>query len=128
MIRVQPAQRETSAPTLSMARHIVLEWREPGPYFDAEPVAHCATFAPDGDVMTENIVQLEIFPEPRYIEVIDPRAAIGPDTRVSALYRVRYGEARVVHDVYHDRHGWYCAEHGPKCLAVGDAVDVAASR
>ena len=78
--------------------------------------------------MVEKFVQLEIFPEVRHIEAVDPRVAIGPDTRVSALYRVRYGEARVVHEVYHDRHGWYCAEHGPRCLAVTDAVDSAAAR
>lgn len=66
-------------------------------------------------------VQLEMFPEVRHIEAVDPRIAIGPDTRVSAMYRVRYGETRVVHQVYHDRHGWYCAEHGPKCSAVFDA-------
>ena len=38
------------------------------------------------------------------------------------MYRVRYGENRQVHEVYHDRHGWYCAEHGPKCPAVSDAA------
>jgi hypothetical protein len=73
-------------------------------------------------------VQLEIFPEVRHVEMVDPRVAIGPETRVSALYRVRYGEARQVHQVYHDRHGWYCAEHGPACSAVGDAVDAASAR
>lgn len=78
--------------------------------------------------MTERIVQLEIFPEVRHVEMVDPRVAIGPETRVSALYRVRYGEARQVHQVYHDRHGWYCAEHGPACSAVGDAVDAASAR
>jgi hypothetical protein len=41
---------------------------------------------------------------------------------------VRYGDAPVVHQVYHDRHGWYCSEHGPMCSAVRDVVDVAASR
>ena len=73
-------------------------------------------------------MQLDIFPEARHVEAVDPRVAIGPDTRVSALYRVRYGDAPVVHQVYHDRHGWYCSEHGPTCSAVSDAVDVAASR
>jgi hypothetical protein len=73
-------------------------------------------------------VQLEMFPEARHIEAVDPRVAIGPTTRVSALYRVRYGEARVVHQVYHDRHGWYCAEHGPACSAVVDATQAAGSR
>ena len=78
--------------------------------------------------MTERLVQLEIFPEVRHIERVDPRVAIGPDTRVSALFRVRYGEARQVHEVYHDRHGWYCAEHGPRCTAVGDALNVDSAR
>jgi hypothetical protein len=79
-------------------------------------------------MLAERIVQLEIFPEPRHIEAVDPRLAIGPDTRVDALFRVRYGEARQVHQVYRDRHGWYCAEHGPECSAVSDAVDVANRR
>ena len=70
--------------------------------------------------MTERIVQLEIFPEARHVEAVDPRVAIGPDTRVSALFRVRYGETPQVHQVYHDRHGWYC-EHGKTCPAVHDA-------
>lgn len=79
----------------------------------------------DGDALTEKTVQLEIFPESRHVEAVDPRVAIGPDTRVSAMFRVRYGERPQVHQVYHDRHGWYCAEHGPRCSAVSDAVDVA---
>lgn len=74
------------------------------------------------------MVQLEIFPEARHIEAVDPRVAIGPDTRVAALFRVRYGEGRQVHEVYRDRHGWYCAEHGPTCSAVSDAVDAAGRR
>jgi hypothetical protein len=78
--------------------------------------------------LAEQRIQLEIFPEVRHVEAVDPRLAIGADTRVSALYRVRYGDARYVHQVYHDRHGWYCAEHGPGCSAVSDAVDVAAAR
>ena len=107
-----------------------LECRGCIPYFDPHrtisPGGPCLSRS--GDVLTEQSVQIEIFPEPRYIEVLDPRAVIGPDTRVSALYRVRYGDAAPVHQVYHDRHGWYCAEHGPRCSAVGDAVNVAASR
>jgi hypothetical protein len=82
----------------------------------------------DGKALTERIVQLEIFPETRHIEAVDPRLAIGPDTRVAALFRVRYGDAAQVHQVYRDRHGWYCAEHGPRCAAVSDAVDVAGRR
>ena len=77
----------------------------------------------------ERVIQLQIFPDPPpEIEEIDPREAIGPDTRVSALYRVRYSEAKQVHLVYHDRHGWYCAEHGPKCPAVSDATTAASPR
>ena len=75
--------------------------------------------------MADQYVQLEIFPEIRHVETIDPREAIGRDTRVKALYRVRYGENRQVHDVYHDRHGWYCAEHGRKCPAVFDVAAAA---
>jgi hypothetical protein len=78
--------------------------------------------------LTEKPIQLEIFPEKRYVDVVDPRVAIGPDTRVSALVHVRYGEARQVHQVYHDRHGWYCAEHGSRCRAVPDAVEAAGGR
>jgi hypothetical protein len=72
--------------------------------------------------LADQYVQLEIFPEIRHVEAIDPREAIGRGTRVKALYRVRYGESRHVHEVYHDRHGWYCAEHGPRCPAVSDAA------
>ena len=80
------------------------------------------------DVM-ERVIQLQIFPDPPpEIEEIDPREAIGPDTRVSALYRVRYPEAKQVHLVYHDRHGWYCSEHGPGCNAVSDAVEATVDR
>ena len=78
--------------------------------------------------MADQYVQLEIFPEIRHVETIDPREAIGRDTRVKALYRVRYGENRQVHEVYHDRHGWYCAEHGPKCPAVFDVAPAATPR
>jgi len=78
--------------------------------------------------LIEKPLQLEIFPEARHVDALDPRIVIGPDTRVSALFRVRYGEARQVHQVYHDRHGWYCAEHGPRCAAVSDAVDAAGGR
>lgn len=78
--------------------------------------------------VTDKYVQLEMFPEPRHVESVDPRVAIGPETRVSALYRVRYGDGRQVHQVYHDRHGWYCAEHGPACSAVREVTEAASSR
>ena len=73
-------------------------------------------------------MQLEFFPEKRYVDAVDPRGAIGPDTRVEELFHVRYGETRQVHQIYHDRHGWYCAEHGPRCGAVSDAVTAASKR
>jgi hypothetical protein len=76
----------------------------------------------------ERVLQLEIFPEVPQIEEIDPRDVIGPDTRVSALYRVRYGDAPQIHQVYHDRHGWYCGEHGPGCRAVSDTVEATVDR
>ena len=78
--------------------------------------------------MIERAVQLDMFPVAREIESLDPRAVIGPSTRVSALYRVRYGDAAHVHQVYRDRHGWYCGEHGPGCAAVADVVDAARVR
>lgn len=64
--------------------------------------------------------QLELFPDPVVVESADPRAAIGPRTRVRALYRVRIGTG-AVHLVFDDRHGWYCEEHGPGCPAVAEA-------
>ena len=73
-------------------------------------------------------MQLEFFPEIRHVEAIDPRLAIGRETRVKALYRVRYGESQQVHEVYHDRHGWYCAKHKPKCPAMSNATTAASPR
>ena len=78
--------------------------------------------------MIEKAVQLDMFPISREIESLDPRTVIGPRTRVAALYRVRYGDASQVHQVYRDRHGWYCGEHGPQCTAVADVVDAARAR
>ena len=65
--------------------------------------------------------QLDLFPTPREVVALDPRAAIGPRTRVDRVFRVRYGGERRVHQILVDRHGWYCAEHGPDCAAVLDA-------
>lgn len=65
--------------------------------------------------------QLELFPTPVEIVAVDPREAIGHGTHVRALYRVRYGTEPRPHMVFHDRHGWYCDEHGaacPACTAV----------
>ena len=64
--------------------------------------------------------QIELFPTPVSIDSLDPRLAIGPDTRVQGLFRVRIGDdARATtHTVFHDRHGWYCETHGRQCEAA----------
>jgi hypothetical protein len=72
--------------------------------------------------LIEQAAQLDMFPAIGEVESLDPRIVIGPATQVSGLYRVRYGGAATVHQVYHDRHGWYCGEHGRGCVAVSDAV------
>jgi hypothetical protein len=99
-------------------------------YFDDRGVELVArrSSAAVGMPLIEKQIQLEIFPEKRHVDAVDPRLAIGPDTRVEELFHVRYGDARQVHQIYHDRHGWYCAEHGPRCGAVTDAVDAAGGR
>ena len=66
-------------------------------------------------------VQFELFPRARTVEELDPREVVGPDTRVTALYRVRYEGTRAVHLVFVDKHGWYCGDHGRNCEAVKDA-------
>lgn len=68
--------------------------------------------------MVRRAIQLEMFPRAHRVEPLDPRLVIGPRTRVEALYRVSYDGASAVHQVYRDRHGWYCGEHGPACDAV----------
>jgi hypothetical protein len=65
--------------------------------------------------------QLDLFPAPRDVARVDPLIAIGPATRVRELYRVRLGYEARVHQVFHDRYGWYCAEHGRDCAAVAEA-------
>jgi hypothetical protein len=66
--------------------------------------------------------QFDFFPERVSVEALDPRAAAGGDTRVEALYRVRFEREREYHQVFHDRHGWYCAQHGPACRAVREVT------
>jgi hypothetical protein len=66
--------------------------------------------------------QFDFFPERVIVEALDPRAAAGGDTRVQAMYRVRYEREREVHQVFHDRHGWYCAQHGRECRAVREVT------
>ena len=64
--------------------------------------------------------QLELF-RPS-ITSLDPRAIVGAQTAVRALYRVQYGIDGPVHLVFVDRHGTYCEEHGRHCPAVADAA------
>jgi hypothetical protein len=63
--------------------------------------------------------QLEMFPESVLVEPLDPQRVSGARTRVRGVWRVRYETEPRAHRVWHDRHGWYCEEHGPHCRAVG---------
>jgi len=65
--------------------------------------------------------QLDLFPELVSVQRVDARAAAGARSRVRDLFVVRYEREDRPHQVFHDRHGWYCAEHGPDCRAVGAA-------
>lgn len=62
--------------------------------------------------------QLDLFPERPIIEILDPRQTIGPATAVQDLARVRIRPSESPHLVFHDRHGWYCETHGPRCPSV----------
>ncbi len=62
--------------------------------------------------------QLELFPEPVLVEALDARQVGGARTRVLGVWRVRFGSEARAHRVYHDRHGWYCEEHGATCRAA----------
>ena len=71
--------------------------------------------------------QLELFPEPVFIEPLDTRTIGGSGTRVRGVWKVRFGGETRGHRVFHDRHGWYCEEHGPTCRAVAIAKEQAAA-
>jgi hypothetical protein len=71
-------------------------------------------------------VQIDLFPEKPVVDVLDPRANVGPRTGVLALVRVRVRASEAPHLVFHDRHGWYCEAHGPTCPSVGIAREVTA--
>ena len=59
--------------------------------------------------------QLELFPTPLHVATLPPESV--------AVTRVRYGDERQAHRVFHDRHGWYCEEHGQGCRAVARVRD-----
>ena len=63
--------------------------------------------------------QLEMFPESVLVEPLDPQRVGGTRTRVRGVWRVRYETEPKAHRVWHDRHGWYCEEHGKRCPLVG---------
>ncbi|MCU0650245.1 MAG: hypothetical protein MUF00_19820 [Gemmatimonadaceae bacterium] len=62
--------------------------------------------------------QLDLFDRPPIVEVLDPRAHVGDRSRVQTLCRVAFAIPPSTHLVFHDRHGWYCSQHGPHCEAV----------
>lgn len=62
--------------------------------------------------------QTDLFPEQPIVDVLQPRERVGPRTGVLALLRVRLRSSDAPHLVFHDRHGWYCEEHGALCAAV----------
>ncbi|GMV08649.1 MAG TPA: hypothetical protein PKC83_09475 [Gemmatimonadaceae bacterium] len=63
-------------------------------------------------------VQFDLWPQRVFVDELDARAVVGANTRVAALYKVRYEREPGVHQVFLDQHGWYCADHGPSCKAV----------
>lgn len=64
--------------------------------------------------------QIDLFPEPLQVESLDPRRVGGTNTRVHGVYLVRRSASAPTHRVFHDRHGWYCEEHGTKCPLVAE--------
>lgn len=61
--------------------------------------------------------QLDLFPERVTVERVSPRSSTGKSS-VKAIFVVQFERKPGRHQVFHDRHGWYCAEHGPNCPAV----------
>jgi len=76
--------------------------------------AHPALRKPRGPRFGE---QFDLFPARVQVERLDPRALLGPRTRVAALWRVTIGDGEP-HLVFEDRHGRYCEAHGVDCRAV----------
>jgi hypothetical protein len=65
--------------------------------------------------------QLDLFPERVSVEPVDTRSAAGERSKVKAIFVVQFERRPGKHQVFHDRHGWYCADHGPACPAVYEA-------
>lgn len=66
--------------------------------------------------------QFDLWPQRVQVDALDVQSVVGTQTRVTALYRVRYEREPGIHQVFHDHHGWYCADHGPACKAVRDVT------
>ena len=64
------------------------------------------------------VSQFDLFPERVTVNRIDARATAGERSNVKAIFVVEFEFRPGHHQVFHDRHGWYCAEHGPSCPAV----------
>jgi hypothetical protein len=62
--------------------------------------------------------QFDLFPERVTVERVDARSTSGERSRVKAIFVVQFERRPGRHQVFHDQHGWYCAEHGQKCPAV----------
>lgn len=66
--------------------------------------------------------QFDLFPQRIQVQQLDPKRAVGTGTRVEKMFTVQYERERGVHQVFLDKHGWYCAEHGPGCAAVREVT------
>ena len=67
---------------------------------------------------TSSVNQFDLFPERVTVDRVDARTAAGERSHVKAIFVVQYERQKGRHQVFHDRHGWYCAEHGPSCPAI----------
>ena len=63
--------------------------------------------------------QLDIFADPVEVHDLTPRLPAASRARVHGVWAVRLSRTSPTHRVFHDRHGWYCEEHGADCPAVG---------
>ncbi|HEX6942676.1 MAG TPA: hypothetical protein VF128_07090 [Gemmatimonadaceae bacterium] len=52
------------------------------------------------------------------VEPVNARSAAGERSQVKAIFLVQFERKPGKHQVFHDRHGWYCADHGTECPAV----------
>ena len=67
------------------------------------------------------MTQFDLFPERVTVERVDARSSSRERSRVKAIFVVQFERQPGRHQVFHDQHGWYCAEHGQKCPSVDAA-------